>query len=471
MTSDFADDSSTSGRVLNDSGKIANQFCDYSEIETAGYCQLHRAQRYGQWFVLKSLKPEFANDADYQAMLAKEFALMVQLSHPNIIKVNGWENDAHCGDSIVMEYVDGRTLKQFLEENPSDELKKKVVCQLLDAIGYFHGKQIVHQDLKPSNILVTRNGNNVRIIDFGLSDCDSFAVLKGPAYTKAYAAPEQLSGGEIDNRTDLYAFGLILRQLFPKRYVGITKECLQPQREKRYTSAEAIALAIRRSDRERKWIPIALCALLLLSTLAVFSFYFFNNQHNEKVENVVKERVVMLNPTKEDDFSAEKNEKTDIHTEVKNAIIGIQNDIADESAAQEMLELYIYNLKFEFDSICEPLDTKLKEGKNLYREIFHNNLQITLLKMHIHIQQRRQMLPQAKQVSFVQYAQDLWSRYADKYPYTDSNGNELYPYFENLHRNGKLPEEEFARLREEDEKGVAGIHRLSAQLKKETAKN
>lgn len=468
---EYDNDISTSGLVSSQPFHVSDNFTDFTELPSKGYCRLVKAQRYGVWNVLKGLKPQYADDEQYREMISKEFSLMVGLNHPNIVRTYGLEQIPEWGTCIVMEFVDGRTLSDFLSENPAAEQRRKVVDELLDALAYFHKKQIVHQDLKPSNILITNDGNHVKIIDFGLSDSREYAILKEPAYTKAYAAPEQLSGGEIDNRTDLYAFGLILRQLFPKRYNGIAKKCLQPQREKRYITAEAIALAIQRADRQRQWFPIALCALLLLSSLAVFSFYFFNNQHNKKVENVVKERVVMLKPTKENDFSAEKNEKTDIQTEVKNAMTNIQNDIAAESAAQEMLELYIYNLRFEFDSICKPVDTKLKEGKYLYREIFHNNLQITLLKMHIHIQQRRQMLPQEKQLSFVQYAQDLWSRYAAKYPYTDRNGNELYPYFDNLHRNGMLSEEEFARLREEDEKGVAEIHRLSAQLEKETAKD
>lgn len=468
---DYNNDISTSGPVSSQSYHVSEDFTQFTELPSKGYCRLAKAQRYGVWHVLKGLKPQFAPEEQYRAMISKEFSLMVGLNHPNIVRTYATEQIPEWGSCIVMEFVDGRTLSDFLSEKPAAEQRRKVVDELLAAMAYFHKKQIVHQDLKPSNILITNDGNHVKIIDFGLSDSHEYAILKEPAYTKAYAAPEQLSGGEIDNRTDLYAFGLILQQIFPKRYNGIAKKCLQPQRQKRYTTAEAIAQAIRRADRQRKWFPIALCALLLLSSLAVFSFYFFNNQHNENAGNVVKERVVMLNPTKGDNFSAEKNEKTDIQTEVKNAITGIQNDIANESAAQEMLELYIYNLKFEFDSICKPLDTKLKEGKDLYREIFHNNLQITLLKMYIHIQQRRQMLPQAKQASFVQYAQDLWQRYAAKYPYTDRDGEQLYPYFDNLHRNGMLSEEEFARLRKEDEKGVTEIYRLSAQLEKETAKD
>lgn len=172
-------------------------------------------QRYGKWFVLKSLKAEYTSDPVYNGLLDKEYQLMMQLNHPNVVRVYGMEEDAVMGRSIVMEWVDGLTLEELMQEKPSIELRRTICRQILDALAYCHAQQIIHRDLKPSNILITRNGNNVKIIDFGLSDSDGFAVLKEPAYTEAYAAPEQLAGEELDCRTDLYAFGRILNQLFP----------------------------------------------------------------------------------------------------------------------------------------------------------------------------------------------------------------------------------------------------------------
>lgn len=463
-------DISTSGSISSQPFHVSEGFTYIMELPSKGYCHLMKAQRYGVWNVLKGLKPRYAAEKPYLEMISKEFSLMVGLIHPNIVRTYGLEQIPDWGTCIVMEFVDGRTLSDFIAENPSETIRKQVLFELLDAIAYFHKKQIVHQDLKPSNILITNDGNHVKIIDFGLSDSREYAILKEPAYTKAYAAPEQLSGGEIDNRTDLYAFGLILQQLFPKRYSGVAKKCLQPQREKRYDSAEVVIDAIKRTEVKRKWIPASLCVLLLLSGLVIFFIYYLKN-HNNITENVVKERVIVQNLTKEDNFSAEKKGGTDFKAGLKNTNSDIQSGIADESEGQKLLDQYIYNLKFEFDSICKPLDKKLKEEKILYYEIFHNQQQIALLKMHIHIQKCRQLLPQEKQNSFVQYAQNLWGRYAAKYPSTDENGQISYPYYENLYRQGAISEEEYARLSIENEKGVAEIYRLSAQLKKETAKD
>ena len=265
---DNFNDISTSGPVAPQTVNVSNHFTGYKELPSNGYSRLFRAQRYGQWYVLKGLKPEYADDPQYAAMLAKEFAMTVELNHPNIVRALGHEQDPVAGDSIVLEYVDGRTLDEFLKENPSQEVRKQVMKELLFAMDYFHRKQVVHQDLKPTNILITNDGNHVKIIDFGFSDSRRFAILKEPAYTQSYAAPEQLSGGEVDNRTDIYAFGLILKQLFPSRYDRVVRKCLQPLKEKRFQSADAVMQAVGEADFKRKWFPpLAFITLALIAAL------------------------------------------------------------------------------------------------------------------------------------------------------------------------------------------------------------
>lgn len=462
----MCDDVSTSGPVPSQSFHVTEGFTNLTELSSRGHCRLVRAQRYGVWNVLKGLKAEYASDEQCQAMISKEFSLMVGLNHPHIVRAYGLEQIPEIGTCIVMEFVDGRTLSEFMAQKPSLPQRRQVIGELLDAMTYYHKKQIVHQDLKPSNILITHDGNHVKVIDFGLSDSREYAILKEPAYTKAYASPEQLAGGEIDNRTDIYAFGLIMKQLFPHHYTRIVKKCLQPQREKRYGSSEAVLDAIRRTDLKRKWLPAAICATLVFIVLFAFLSYYFKNQKEVLPNKISNERVEEQNGVEEESIPI--NNKT-ITTKSKET--DIQNDEVSESEAQELLDQYIYNLKFEFDSIIKPFDNDLNEGGILYREIFHNRLHITLFKMSIHIQQCRQHLPPEKQVAFVQYAQMLWGRYASKYPYTDSNGNSLYPYYEYLYKAGKLSEDEHARLRKEDAEEVAEINKLSAQLKIETAKD
>ena len=286
------DDSSTSGIINGGFITDTDVVTVYESSSSRGFNQVVKVRRQGKWFILKGLKPEYRDQQAYIELLKKEFELANQLDHPNIVKVLAKEMNPEIGPCIVMEYVDGVTLDEFLATKPSVAARKKVVEQMVDALCYIHGKQIIHRDLKPSNILVARNGNNVKIIDFGLSDADDYAILKQPAGTVKYMAPEQMQPGtKIDGRADIYAFGLLLKEIFPHRYKHIAAKCSHADRERRYANAEALRKAFERRARWLWMLPILIgVALAVVPSLLLKPKEVVRTEVQHVIDTIIVER-------------------------------------------------------------------------------------------------------------------------------------------------------------------------------------
>lgn len=281
-------DNSISEFVKDLNFNASSEMEDYTEIASGGHSRIVKVQRNGRWEIYKGIRPEKLSDPIYTAILDKEYAIASQMNHPNIVHVYGRANDSVIGPCIVMEYIDGRTLADFLSAKPSKKLRMKVLRELLSAMRYYHALQIVHRDLKPSNILITYNGNNVKLIDFGLADTDNYALLKGPAYTLAYAAPEQIQHGKpVDARADIYAFGKILGEVFPKKYRRVARRCTKNNPAQRYQSAEAVEKAMRGTDRIRVFLEaLVLVAALVAGVITTFGKISQPVGHSNNPEDV-----------------------------------------------------------------------------------------------------------------------------------------------------------------------------------------
>ena len=279
---------SSSGFVTKDDNINSNIIInDIKEIETKGYSSLYTATYLGKTLILKGLKPEFKNKQFYENLLKKEFEISHSLDHPNIVKTIDFKHIPDLGNCIMMEYIDGITLKEFVErhrvtESQSRKAKDvydKIFNKLLDAMDYFHSKQISHRDLKPSNILITNNGNNVKIIDFGLSDTDDYVILKQAAGTRKYAAPEQMiPNNTIDCRADIYSLGIILKNNFPKSYQKIADKCAQQDREKRFSSVDEIRNYIKKKKITKTSVVISTILILLFALSFVITKHYISGK-------------------------------------------------------------------------------------------------------------------------------------------------------------------------------------------------
>lgn len=277
-------DTSASAFMVSQYEGINHEFTELQELPSRGYCGLMKAKRYGRWFLLKFLKPEYRAQTVYQQMLRKEFEILMSLVHPSVLQVVGMEEvmmpDRVQVTCLIAEWIDGVTLKEFITSpNSSNKQERvKIALEIAEALSYIHSQQIAHRDLKPSNIMVTHNGHNAKIIDFGLSDTDAHAILKQPAGTVQYMAPEQMRSSVSDCRNDIYSFGLILEELqLGRAYQGVIRKCLLPV-ERRYQNMELALADIRK--RQKNWWGILAAALGLLFVVAFLWTQLKDTQDN-----------------------------------------------------------------------------------------------------------------------------------------------------------------------------------------------
>jgi len=435
-------DISSSGVSSDAPNQISELFSDYQELPSSGFNRLFKAKKYGKWYVLKGLKPEYASQPFYRDLLLKEFELGVQLDHVNIVRIIDFETNPVVGLCIVMEYVDGQTLSEFLKTKPTSTVRLKVVSELLDGMAYYHGKQITHRDLKPSNILITYNGNNVKIIDFGLSDSDSHSILKQPAGTAKYAAPEQLQGDTvIDCRADIYAFGLILRLIFPHKYRRIVNKCTQSSRENRYDNIGVILKVFFSVTRFRQRIPLML-AIVVISLLLVLLSWQQLVINSIKPVDVVSDTLLAENPINDDNNPInDNNNQVNIHDYpvVKQTENSTSGTVAEVYTTQE--QAYIDYAQKVADSIAKPVIDSVLNATYKYQDYTVQPISRVVFAIDKRHRQMAEKLPR-NSLFYHRFKSACVIMYGDIYQYLSQIQQKLPSLYES-YKAGSISEAEY----------------------------
>ena len=203
-------------------------------------------------------------------------------------------------DQDEMEYVDGETLTDRLTKHPeyfNKQNTEKFLHQLLDVVSYLHSHQVLHLDLKPENIMLTRINSDVKLTDLGCCYTDTFIDTQGR--TNNFAAPEQLSGSNVDERTDIYAIGKIL-QLLPNHHIynKVIARCIAEKPQNRYQSIDELKKNI--SSHNHFLLPVIVLLLILISSSIAI---FYSSKHTDAPIVIQKEKdtIIQVTKTKEKD--------------------------------------------------------------------------------------------------------------------------------------------------------------------------
>lgn len=392
------------GNIVADSSR----FHDYREVERdgAGYSKFYTVISGGRKLFLKAINHENGSTTENISRLEREYKLFERLyGNEHIVRCIDLRNDPHVGLCIVMEFVDGMTLAEFLATSPSASERRRILNELLDAVAFIHSHQVVHNDLKPENILITRNGHSVKLIDFGYADCD-FSVDKATGGTKSYASPELLNGGEIDCKSDIYSIGLIIRALFPHRYKLIARKCQHENADKRYKKVSDIAKAIRRRD-----MGLLLSIVVAVLGIALFVAAWLVNKWQDEPDLPVVDVPVQV--TTVDSTENSTNVQEEVPSEAKTDLQPIvnktdkkQNDVSKGESSLDFDSIHkcYYDL---YDKYERELKTGIADGSLEYLEFAVKHYQLFASDLYC---LKQKMTPDDKDLA-VEFEKDYMAVY------------------------------------------------------------
>ncbi len=203
------------GRLLD------NRYEILEVIGTGGMAVVYKARchRLNRLVAVKILKDDNLEDEDFRRRFHAESQAVAMLSHPNIVSVYDVSTSL-MADYIVMELIEGITLKQYMEKKGVLNWKETLhfAMQIAKALEHAHSKGIVHRDIKPHNVMVLKNGS-VKVMDFGIARM----ISRGNTLTKEalgsvhYISPEQARGGRVDDRSDIYSLGVVMYEMMAGR--------------------------------------------------------------------------------------------------------------------------------------------------------------------------------------------------------------------------------------------------------------
>lgn len=223
------------------------------------FYHVYTAKKFGKWVMLKTLRPEYKDDPEHQAMIEREFDARYNLAHPNIVMVNDFEEVPGLGRCIITDDVYGLSLRKLIDQGKVTQHHiDQLTHQLVSALEYIQTNHIAHHPVTPDTILFTENIENLKLIDVGYE--------QRPSLTPH------------DVRDDIYNYGLVLKQALEASGIDnytlnyIARKCTDPNPKRRYQSVDALRLAI--DGRSSSTVLMGL-VLILVGIIGLLVFIMF----------------------------------------------------------------------------------------------------------------------------------------------------------------------------------------------------
>lgn len=196
---------------------LSNRYRIEKKVAKGGMADIYLAEdiKLRRKVAVKILSANYAGDRNFVARFRSEAQVLAKLDHPNIVKIYDW-GQFNSSYFIIMEYIDGISLKELIEKKGSiePEAAAEYAKQICDALQAAHDNNLVHRDIKPQNILITSD-NRVKVTDFGIAKSLNTDITKtlNIVGTAHYISPEQARGDVLDNRTDIYSLGIVIYEM------------------------------------------------------------------------------------------------------------------------------------------------------------------------------------------------------------------------------------------------------------------
>ncbi|MCI6073878.1 MAG: protein kinase [Bacteroidales bacterium] len=349
-------------------------------IKSKGIYLYVKATRDGAPVMLKALKSEYKDKSQFQTLLRKEFETVSKLDHANIAKETQLIDDPQYGKAIVVEFVDGRPLNAYLAENHSVEEKLNIIRQIASAIGYANERNIQHRNLKASNVLIAKQGDEVKVIDFRMPFADDLHV----GYSSmAHVSPEQKDGTvAIDARADVYSLGVLMKQMgLPEDYNGLIEKCCSYNRGDRYMDMDSMVANLDGGSGSGPSTKRMATLAAVVVVLIVVVVAFFALQHKSAERQTATQEQTDSTATQQDQQTAQPQSADTAQQSVATAPAGSDAAAATGAKFNDQVKQQMFA---DMDKMYQPyLDGTATDKRALKKQIgrYYKGLQKSLSPM------------------------------------------------------------------------------------------